>query len=106
CSLVTQPRPPFSAASPYTTLFRSVLIARALTTTTGNIFASAGGDASFTTANVTATTGSDAITLKSTGGALSLDSATAQGAITLEARENPPLNPNRPANSPGRHRLV
>jgi hypothetical protein len=82
------------------------LTAKTLTTTTGDIVATAGGDASFTTANVTATTGSDAITLKSTGGALSLDSAAAQGRVTLEAAGTATLNPNGQVTSRGRNIAV
>src|SRR6185369_3161633 len=68
--------------------------AKGLSTATGDLFASAGGDAAFTTAAIGATTGADKITLKSTGGALSLDSAAAQGAIDLQAGGALTLNTN------------
>ena len=78
-----------------------MLTAKALTTTTGDLFASAGGDASFTTAAITATTGTDKVTLKSTGGALSLDNASAQGAIELDAANALTLNPSGQVTSRG-----
>src|SRR5205085_2929859 len=79
----------------------NALTAKALTTTTGDLFASAGGDATFTTPAVTATSVADKITLNSTGGALSLDSASAQGAIELDASTTATLNANGQVTSRG-----
>jgi hypothetical protein len=79
------------------------LAARTLTTTAGDIFVSAGGDAAFTTVNVTAASGNGAITLKSTGGALSLDGAAAQGTVTLQAAGAATLTANGRVTSRGRN---
>src|SRR5205085_612558 len=91
----------FTAATGLHIVTAGTLNAKALATATGDIFAQAGGDAAFTTAAVTATTGTDKVTLKSTGGALSLDSASAQGTIELDSLGTLTLNANGQATSRG-----
>jgi hypothetical protein len=62
-----------------------LLTAATLTSTAGNILVTAAGNGSIDTASVTATTGSETITLKSTGGDLQVGTVTGPGAIELDA---------------------
>src|SRR5205823_617043 len=99
-ALAMQSGTQMTAANGIHVVTTGALTARTLTTATGDIFAAAGGDAGFTTANVTATTGSGKVTLKSTGGTLSLDGAAAQGTVELDALGT--LTPTRRAPAPSR----
>src|SRR5207247_361752 len=91
----------FSAATGIHVEATGALTAKALVTATGDLYASAGGQATFTTAAITATAGNDKITLKSTGGNLFLDSAAAQGTVELDASGIATLNVNGQAISRG-----
>ena len=62
-----------------------VLTATSLTSASGDILAKSGGNASFDTVAINATSGSGAITLESTGGTLDVGSVTGPGAIKLNA---------------------
>ena len=74
-----------SSAAGLTLDIAGALTATSLTSGTGNILATSGGNASFDTVAITDNFGAGAITLSSTRGSLDIASVTGPGAITLNA---------------------